>query len=387
MKKTLFAVVAAAAMVLSLTSCDALFAALGAGKGESTDSKAWKSQKTASVKGLDDGCQIILEDDGDFTFDTSWFTVTDTEGLCLESQPKMDRSAKTITFTKEQLQQVNSNNANPNIEAFVLYIHVNGTDKNAGDLKDNDVRGKITMYKNKTVTIKASKYAEVFAKVGLVTITNNEPVATSLYPHGNYVITEIWPLDPKTENDKEGNAIDNNKVGGEYVVEETMKFTGLKIEGQKYDADTGNYTAGGSVTFPVKAGKQIIGLYQPDRNKVAVKGQELGYGGPTADMIKNDKVYDLDGDGVKEATRADALKIDLEKNDTGEKLLEAYKKENDKLVFGYDVNVTAHATKTVHSSVFGTYWFEKDNLKMIRYKTVADTYVETYDVVYAPMEK
>lgn len=286
------------------------------------------SQENQDSPYLDGGCKIILEDSDGFSFDSSWFTITDESGICLENQPVMSTAENTIIFSEDQVNAITGD--------CILYIHINGTDDKYGDLTNYDVRGRILLLNNKTITIKASDYTDVIPSVGLVTIINDEPIISSIYPNGDYTISDILLLNPVT----------SNTVGSEYVTDVNMKLSKLHIY------------KGRSCTFPVSVGNQIIGLNQPYR-------AEGEYHGPSAESIKYEIRYDLDGDGVLESSRADILGIS--KYD-GDELIVAYQRESAKIIYGTEISVSPHetASSTLTSSEFGSYWFKKKADKIIR---------------------
>lgn len=386
MKKTLITIIAAAAMIMGLASCDML-----AKDALKNDGKSWANDTSkASLTSKDpdytiSGRVILMPKDG---FDVEnkqngWFLWTDENGIVLDKQPvaKLDDD-KNVCFDFKGL-------FNEASKVVVLYTRLEGTNKSqknpetgkkeAFDLTKYDVRGRFAVFQERVTRVKLEKYPEVIAPVGVVTITNDEPVSTSVYTNGDYTITEIWPLDPKA--DKDGNTAENDKVGGSYVVSDTMVFKKLEVK------------KGNTIKVPVKAGKQIIGLYQPKRDE-KTSGTELVYGGPSAADIVAEKRYDLDGDGEKEATRADLYEfakkvkednLDPTNEKQAKKIEKLFADANIETVFANEIKVTAHGTVNAgNSSDFGTYFF--NHKKMIRMREAGD---EVYDVevIEGKMEK
>lgn len=382
MKKTLFTLVAATAMILGLAGCDKITK-----DALDNDSESWGGQVSEETKDATEQYTATMTVSDDFEPDSSWDVWTDVKGLVLPKQPtKKVNADKSITWTfSKEILDLNDYNQSPSSEYFVLYIHIKGTDKKAGSLENKDVRGRVMIYNNRKVTFESKNYKEVIDQVGVVSIKNDEPTATgSVYKNGDYTITEIWPLDPLADKENDVTEEDgsvtyaNAKIGGKYGLVDSMYFKDLKIK------------KGETVKFPVKAGSQIVGLYQPNREK-ATDGEELVYNGPSAEDIVTKKLYDLDGDKVNEATRVDLYgldvsKLDYKKTEDAEKIKAAYAKANTATIFGELIEVKAHEeAATVDSSNFKTYYFKaKDK---VRFKTAANDYVIDVNVVEAPIEK
>lgn len=401
MKKTFVKVVAAAAIVLGLASCDQITKGSWDPNGEN-----WPSFKSEPTKTADaDKGKVILVNTDDIKVDGTWCVWTDENGLVIDAPKGIVNADGNLEFkfTPAQINQVDLNKeggeARPHSERFVLYIGLTGknttvknpvTGEKDGDLKDFDARGRICVYDDAKVEVSVEKYKELVQKVGVVSIKNNEPQDTgSVYSNGDYTITEIWPLDPLTDKADTEEKMANDKIGGKYGVVEAMYFKKLDVK------------KGDTVKFPVKAGKQIVGLYQPKRD-TPTDGKELVYDGPSAKAIATDKVADLDGDNVKEATRADIYgfadkikegvtysdfkteKAGASKDDLD--LMELYAKANIATIFANMIEVEAHKEiPTVNSSSFGTYYFNhKDK---VRYKAAANDYVVDVELVEASLEK
>lgn len=375
MKKTLITVIAAAAMLMGLASCSMLTK-----DALKNDGKSWKNKRNTLNTADPDCGKVTLKNTADYKVTGTYFMWTNENGIVrddLPTTPKKDGNGDYYFQITPAMIQKEDLNGNERSEVFVLYTVISGKDKDHEDLTKWDVRGRFAVYTDASVDVYVEKYPEVIAPVGVVSITNDEPVNSSVYKNGDYTITEIWPLDPKA--DKEGSTAENDKIGGKYVVSETMVFKKLTVK------------KGETIKVPVKAGKQIIGLYQPNRD-TAPKGSELEYGGPSAADIKNTKHYDTDGDGVKDKTRAElygfADKIaDLVETDAkdAKKIEKYYADANIATIFANEIKVAAHGTVNAgNSSGFGAYFFNhKDG---IRTREAGD---EVYDVevIEGTMEK
>lgn len=374
MKKTLFTLVAATAMILGLAGCDTFKS-----DGLDNDSESWGGQVSKETKDATEQYTATMTVSDDFEPATDWCVWTDVKGIVLPTQPtKKVNADKSITWTfSKEILDLNDYNQSPSSEYFVLYIHINGTDKKAGSLENKDVRGRIMIYNNRKVTFESKNYKEVIEPVGIVTIENDEPVSNSTFKNGNYAITAIYPLNPKADEADTDEAMVNNKVGGKYVVEDTMLFENLNVEQNK------------KISFPVKAGKQIIGLYQEkraDNFKVADISDSEKYSGPkTKKEIAEDEYIKIDG---KSVTRAELLDLDIKDSDDDKAAVTKYVAANKKLIFGKTMAIEAHKeNKTaVKTSTFGDFWFVKKTNNMLRAKTAYDDAVEV-EVFSTPIEK
>lgn len=383
MKKTFVKVVAAAALVMGLVGCDALMGGKFNADALDNDSKDWASESKQTKK-ADEVMKVVIADTDAIKLDTSWCVWTDEKGIVLPKQPTAAKgeSGYEFTFSEEIINLVDYNESEGS-ERFVLYIGLKGdnttvknpvTGKKDGKLEDFDVRGRICVYKDRIVNVKIEKYPEVINKVGIVTIKNDEPTAKSTFVDGDYSITAIYPLNPKAdENDTDEKKV-NNAVGGTYIVEESMTFEKLSVAKDS------------SISFPVKAGKQVIGLYQENRAKNYKSATDETYNGPNTKEAILDKTYakDIDGNGV---SRADLLELDIKDDDTDEQAVKKYVAANKKIIFGYEMTVEAHKANTtaVNTSSFGSPWFVKKSSKITRVKAAGDD-VEVVAVT-APVEK
>lgn len=383
MKKTLFTLVAATAMILGLTGCDALMG----NKGSDTDSESWGGQKSEKTDSAKEQYTATMTFSEGFTPATDWCVWTDVKGLVLSEQPEMevaeDKKSIKWTFNQDILDLGDYNNS-PSSENFVLYIHIDGTDKKAGDLKENkkDVRGRICIYADRKVTFESKNYKEVLNEVGIVTITNNEPTEKSSYKNGNYTITEIWPLAPKADDADTDTTKVNAVAGGKYEINDGMKLKELKVGLNE------------TISFPIPAGTRIIGLYQPNRKQPldkTVNDGKVTYAGKSGSEIKTETIKVVTSEGTVEKTRAELLGIKTE-GKTDDEIEEAYKKVNIKLIFAEEITIPAHNTLAesikagTKSYDYQKYWFTKSATGSItRNKSASD--VEIVEVTAAPIEK
>lgn len=368
MKKTLITVVAAAAMIMGMVSCNLLTQ-----DALKNDGKSWKNERH-SLNADDPDCgKVTLINTADYKVTGTYFMWTNENGIVRDDLPTPTKGSDgnyTCKITKAMIQKEDLN-GNERSEVFVLYTVISGSDKTHDDLTKYDVRGRFAVYTDGSTDVFVEKYPEVIDPVGVVKITNDEPISTSVYKNGDYTITEIWPLDP-ADATKSG-------IGDKYVVSNTMVFKKLGL------------TKGNSIKVPVKAGSQLIGLYQPKRDE-KTSGSELEYGGPSAADIKQEKRYDLDGDGVKEATRADVYGIadiikDLDPTKAADekKIQKYFADANLAVIFANKITVTKHGTVDAgNSSDFGGYFF--NHKKGTRLREAGD---EVYDVevIEGTMEK
>jgi len=373
MKKTLLTLVAATAMIIGLAGCDALTGGKFNSDSLDNDSKDWASESKQTKK-ADEVMKVVIADTAEIKLDSSWWVWTDEKGIVLPTQPTgaAGKEGYEFTFTEAIINQVDYNES-AGSERFVLYTTLNGTDKKVGDLKDYDVRGRICVYKDRIVNVKIAKYPEVISKVGIVTIKNDEPVAKSTFKDGDYTINAIYPLNPKTDDADTAEKLANDKLGGTYVVEDTMCFEKLSVAKDE------------EISFPVKAGSQIIGLYQEKRSANFKASTDESYTGPTTrKQIAEDTYVTIDGVNL---TRADVLDLDIKDSDTDEQIVKKYVDANKKLIFGEKMTIEIHKeNKTaIKSSTFNTYWFAKKSSKILRTKTAGEA--EEVVVYTAPIEK
>lgn len=148
-----------------------------------------------------------------------------------------------------------------------LYIHQ--PNRTSGDYPNGtfDYRGWVKVSDNNGVAIKDTGAPQAVNKQVAIYFQNNEPVVGvgyglgfggSFFQNGDYTITEIWPLVPKNEENKD--------VGATYIVDEELKYTELNIK------CTGPVVG---FLFPVKENTDvIIALYQPGR----ANGAEENFG-------------------------------------------------------------------------------------------------------------
>lgn len=365
MKKTLL-VIAAAAMILGLAGCNGLTK-----NGLDNDSGSWKKQKPVAVE--DDALKgtVVMTIDGTYT--PTWSTWTGINGQVLNPEPTLTKDGNKWTW-KFDLKDYDNLYGGEDTENMVLYISSSDATK--------DYRGRICVYRDKSVEITYSNKYEEIAAVGIVTIKNDEPLTDSLFPTGNYSIKDIYPLDPATP--KAGKP-SNDQVGGTYVLNGNMRFEKVDIVKNK------------SISFPVKAGDQIIGIYQPNRKDKYNANDPTTYTVskmPTAEAIKtaNIDVLDEEGNSTKKS-RADLLEITT-KGKSDAEIVAAYVKENAKLVYGEKFTVTAHSNKfsvgtktnisSINSSDFGTYWFVTKSSGATRMKAAG---LEEYFVSSSKIEK
>lgn len=364
MKKTFVKVVAAAALIMGLAGCNQLT------KGQlDVDGTDWSAKRTNDK---DKAMQVIIEDTDNVKLDTTWFVWTDEKSIVLPTQPKMTTAdGKTVfQFTQDiiEAQDYNAKEGEPALksERFILYIGLKGTDKTKGDLAQYDARGRICVYEDSYVTVNIEKYPELVAPMGVVEIENDEPTLKSTFVNGDYTITEIWPLNPQ-ESKEDVTAEDgkvtyaNAKVGGKYVVNENLAFKNLSVAG-KAKAES---TVTQKIKIPVKSGKQIIGLYQPNRGK-SIDGEDIIYGGKDAATVKASyaDIY-----GITE----DVKDLDPTKEADAKKIIDLYKAANLKTVFANEITVPKHDTVKANSNGFVEYCFihEGSSKPMTRTKAVS----------------
>lgn len=397
MKKTLLTLIAASAVILSFVGCkpatkDAIDNDSGSWKGQVSErlGEGDSNRMSVTMKVTKPGYAPVTTDES--KVNDEWFLWTDTKGIVLTTQPQVEKTTEgyKFKFTEAILNLVDYNNS-PSTEEFVLYTCINGTGKKGKtdvNLKAYDVRGRICVYKDRKVEFESHKYYEVIEQVGVVSIINDEPQNTtdpkSLFKDGNYIITEIWPLDPTTEND--------NKIGGTYKVSDTMVFKGLTVSSTStaYVGSTKHENVKNTIAFPVKASKegetgQIIGLYQPERDHI-----------PTSNVTKSDTSQCPDESTITATnysngkSRAELYGIT---GKTGEALQKAYIDKNLETIFAKEIKVNAHNVSQASpipstpekSSTFGAYWFNHKNCT--RWKAVYNDYVTEVELIEAPMEK
>ena len=376
MKKTSMLLVGAAmlaAMVLS--GCKDLTS----GAKVDTDSSKWTGQK----KDENGNAKTVVLEGYDET-ENDWWCWTTEEGYVLEIQPAFDKSTKTFDFT--------SIVTTADTE-YVLYISdKERTPKNKNLNKgEADYRGRVKVYKDFATKIVRASAPEEVLPMGLLKLTNDEPVNTSLFPDGCYTITELWPLTPKN------NAA--NKVGTKFEVDAAMKWQKLKIE--KND----------SKTFLIPAGECIIGIYQPYRGYT----DETKNKDKTSTMLSDRTAEKICARWGKFETQTDGSEkwvIDPENGDKSmamvygvsdkyynnfapvlgkeEKIIEEYRDANLSAMFGKKFKLTAHTSTAVSatSNGFTDYTFKYntafDNITRIR--SAEEEAVEV-DVIPGSFEK
>ncbi|MEE1000234.1 MAG: hypothetical protein UIH41_11280 [Treponemataceae bacterium] len=218
--------------------------------------KQWETPQTYGGTGNVGTVSIELKED-----DVTWWCWTDSEGKIIpdsgvevyeeKSDDKIARGTilekgKTYEFKFAEGYDGKNN----------LYIHQ--PNRTSGDYPNGtfDYRGWVKVSNNNGVAIKDTGAPQAVNKQVAIYFQNNEPVSgaglgfgKSFFQNGDYTITEIWPLVPKN--------VENKDVGATYIVDEDLKYTGLKI------------VQGGPLVgflFPVKENTDvIIALYQPGR--------------------------------------------------------------------------------------------------------------------------
>ena len=117
-------------------------------------------------------------------------------------------------------------------------------------------RGTVKAHTTQGTTIKASDWREFVDHVGEITITNDEPTTGSYFQHGDYTVTELWPLKVTSGN--------GSDTGSKFEVASGIKCTGL------------DFGKGKTLSFLMPEGDLFITTYQPGRTTYD-KGSEYTY--------------------------------------------------------------------------------------------------------------
>ena len=218
-------------LILALT-----FVTLGCPGAEPLDlSKVKKWNDLQSLADKDLVQCIKLENDTDVAID--WWIITDTDGMVLEcgkdywivdDEGKNPSNAKPATLTVDGKLYLKFEKT----DDVVVWIHQNIAPKDVekGEVAvpgSKDFRGRVNIEKSQGFEVKASKYREEVSQVGIINLTCDETRIDNANPdglvkgnwHGNYRITEVWPLSQK-KNSPEWEATEGLKFIFDDPIEE-----------------------------------------------------------------------------------------------------------------------------------------------------------------------
>lgn len=373
MKKTLLTILAAVAMTFAMTSCDPTL---------DLDGKSWKKQKAYDPETPAEKATVVLEG-----YTDDYYFWTDEEAAVIRNYSAKIVGGDTVfSFTGIEKETIN----------YTLYI--------AAD-KDNDSRGRVTVYRDKKVVIQKDKAPETNPAYGLLKLTVNEPKSDELYPKGDYTVTDIWPMRPKADKDLVTFGGANDKVDGKYEVKDTLKFKNVEIKN------------GETVWLPVTAGYYVLGVFQKYRNqsepdktghreKVLSKyhneDESVNTAKVTSEIINSNKVsiYRLGKkvEGETETITAPAgstKEVEIQKYAYAEDakpkdVLDDYLDVNEKCMFGEDIEIIAHKTTSINTYDIDSYIFyfgldvKKDKT---RYRNADGDYVTEVELTAGSFEK
>lgn len=265
--------------------------------------KQWNAPQTYGGK---DNCRTVsieLKDD-----DITWWCWTDKEGKILQdSAVKVYLEGSNTPITRGTKLEKGNTYEFKFSEGYAgkntLYIHQPNRVEDDYKAGEFDCRGWIQVSDNNGVAIKDSGARQVVNKQVAVYFQNNEPVTGSglgyggsFFQNGDYTITEIWPLIPKTTG--------ITGVNATYIVDEELKYTDLSIK-------SGDPIVG--FLFPVKLNTDIIiAIYQPKRGAKGAEyiGENCKIDGEVVEFtqeILNDKKAEYFGINLTYAKLAAAL--------------------------------------------------------------------------------
>lgn len=319
----------------------------------SEPSKDWKYQTALNEPESKGTIQVVIDKNGPI----EWAVVVDEYNRVVKSAPDGtvdgDNLAKASVAVGRAIQFKGLETG----KEYTVYVYQPGVEVKVGDKKGTakdlgrDLRGTVKLQKEKGVSVKISNYGEHVPSAGLVTITNNEPVAGSKWT-GNYGISSIKAV-----------RNDGTKDSPKWV--EVSGYTVTAKSGYLIN-DKNNTTSGSNsreILFP--AGDYHIAVNQPNRV------------GTTGDDIIKQHIQD------NWANKGNKFPGQLEGEATSPENIEAYKKYQSEawwITANTTQNIQAHtATTTLSTSSLNGYLSGTKTADGGRYAAPA-----VYEIVEAP---